>query len=301
MLVFGASTSDIVDAVYTYNVVTQHWDRPSALALLTRVIAPPGLGNSLPWLAATMVSLLAVPWLIRLCNRSAATTALPLLWLTGLLSYGIQARGLIYHLAPCFLAIAGLQAILLALVESGRVRVIGLTWKSGLTGGLAMIIALAVGYRMAAVYYSLPLALLTSDYSRHLARFPANNQITVADAIAFASRVQLAPRSDCLLVVGDVSALNFLTGVPQPTRFYYMQVLIKTRPPLPMASRWAELWDEDLAGADCHFALIPGRSDGADWVSGSSRVATALRRFLADYEASGTLGQNAGLIVYERK
>ncbi|MBE2241149.1 MAG: hypothetical protein IAE86_00215 [Burkholderiaceae bacterium] len=97
-----------------------------------------------------------------------------------------------------------------------------------------------------------------------------------------------------------MSSINYLSQRYQATRFYYFPILYLTQPPLPMTERWVDLWESDLASADCHFALVADwvRSD---WLSGSTRAAGALRQYLQAYRETGTLGATGGMVIYERR
>ena len=193
MLARGTATPDAVDALYTYNAVTRFVDAMPLGALLVKP------ANSLVWLGATLVSFLAMPWQLGRSTRSVATSVLPVLWLTGIVSYLAQSRGFMYHLAPSFLALAGGLAIALTHAASGRLRLARHRVGASGLAALAAAVALGLGYRLFDSYQALPDALLRADYKRHLSRFGAGDGVTVADAVAFVVKTDQLAAQECLL------------------------------------------------------------------------------------------------------
>jgi len=296
ILARGASWVEIVDGIYTYNITTQY-------------SGPQTLPDMVLWLlqfhyqsipAATLGSLPAVFWIFAGPIRSMTVTALPVLWLAGVLSFLIQWRGLDYHLAPCLVALIGCLAISVALVASGSVAPANNAWKRTIAAGVVAFSLAGIGIKLAASYHTLMPAILGGDYSSHLARFGAGDEVTVADTAGFARRLEALPPADCVLLVGNASSINYLSRRRMPTRFYYHHVLKYVRPPLPLAERWLSLWEEDLRSADCRLALVSD-SVAAQWLPESNRAAGALRRFLDGYRKSGMIGGGGGITVYERK
>jgi hypothetical protein len=149
-------------------------------------------------------------------------------------------------------------------------------------------------------YRSLPQALVHGDYARHLSRFKAGDGISAAEASAFVESLRNEPNSDCILAVGQGSAINYLSQRRLPTRFYYFPVLVNARPPLPMAQRWVDWWVSDLQAADCRFVLV-AQTVRKDWLNGPSQAAAALRRLLEGTRESGSLGAMGAIAVYTRK
>jgi len=295
VLARGTTLTEIVEAVYTYNVATQYVDGKS----FTDLMVPMLTYHFRWWAVITFASLPAVLWLFRTPNRSLAATALPVLWLTGILSCVIQWQGYGYHLAPCYLALAGMAAYSLALLATGSLTLGSTRWQQALGAGFVALALLAMGYKLAGAYKALPIALLAGDYGQYLSHFPAGDRLTVADVVSFLPRLDSLSPADCVLVVGTLSAINYLSRRPQPTRFYYFPVLDRIRSSLPLLERYVDFWERDLQAADCRYALI-ARGALTDF-RGPRRVADALRGFLRQYRESGVLGANGAMVVYERR
>ena len=311
VLSLGATLSDIIEAVYTLNVYT-YASNPSFVeanllldsinSVLFAQIRDRVFEGSW-WLLLTFACAPAALWIFHRDNRSIATTALPVLWLTGALSYFLQWRGQGYHMAPALITLAGGLAISAMLVSTKQGIIGSAGWKRAVGAGLIILALAGIGIKLAATYYSLPMALLAGDYGRHLSRFKANNESTlnVADVVTFVNRLEeLPPANECMLVMGTMSSINYLSKRRQPTRFYYFPVLVNATPPLPMAEHWIDLWERELKAVECRFVLL---ADGirAEWLPGSSRAAAALRGLMEQYRESGTLGAGRGMTVYERR
>jgi hypothetical protein len=295
VLARGTTLREVVDAVITYNVATQYVDRKS-LADLTGQMLTYYLRL---WSVINLASVPAIVWVFRRSNRSMAATALPVLWLTGILSCLLQWQGFGYHLAPCFMALAGTAVASLALVSTGQVNLGVASWRRTIGAGFVVIVLLGIGYRLAASFQTLPTAMLAGDYGQYLSRFPAGDDVTVSDTVSFVRRLDALPPTECVLVVGRVSAINYLARRPQPTRFYYFLLLDRMRSPMPLMDRWVDLWERDLKAADCRFALV-SRTARTDFL-GPSRVAVALHGFLEQYRETGFLGGDRGMAIHERK
>lgn len=300
VLLTGASAQDLIDNVYTFSLYTQFMDTPVYQRRDRLDVAWWVLREHVRWNWVLVLGCLpALLWSLRAGNRSIASTALPVLWLSGVLSCLVQSRGWPYHLAPSIIALAAMLPISLALVAEGRVRFGRGSWRAGLAIAFAALIAAGLGNRLVYLYGSVPPALASGHYERHLSRFTANDGIDLADALGFVRRLDTRPPNECVLVLGTVSSINYLSQRYQATRFYYFPILYLTQPPLPMADRWVRLWESDLDRADCHFVLV---ADWVlhDWLTGSTPAAAALREHLRAYRETGRLGAKGGMIIYER-
>ncbi len=296
VLLRGASLNDVIEAIYMYNAATQYVGDQSIAELMLRLLQFHYQG--IP--AVTFGSIPAIYWIFDRTNRSMAATSLFLLWLTGVLSYFAQWRGLPYHLAPCLIALSGGLAISTALVAAGRINAGHTAWKQSTVAGMVAVSLLWTGLKLAGSYRSLAPAFLEGDSKPHLERFSAGDDVNFAEVVAFVRRLDALPASECVLLVGDTSSINYLSKRRMPTRFYYYHVLRHLDPPTPMEDRWAGLWDADLRVADCRYALI-SRSVGTHWLREPGSVAASLRQFLGRYRESGTIGHDGGIVVYERK
>jgi len=311
VVALGTPLSDLVDAIYTYNVATQYLpvdmglpaggapSRAAARTLYSRLWAMSTQSQAQWWIAASLLSLPAFLGWLRPRHRSVAASAPLVLWLTGVLSFVIQSRGLGYHLSPCVPALtAGVTTAMSR--AAGRVLPGQAERGKGLRSAYVVVAALWIAARIAVNFHSLPAALATGDYAIHLARFNAGDELRASDVVAFARRVEATDSSGCLLAIGTVSAVNYLSERRQPTRFYYFPVIAKAREPMPMAQRWVTLWESDLKRANCRYVLIKDTID-RDWLPGQTRAAQALRTLLLDYRRVGTLGATGGVLVYERR
>jgi 4-amino-4-deoxy-L-arabinose transferase-like glycosyltransferase len=292
VVALGSSLREVLEAIYTYNLATHDVDSKP----LSHVIAEFFAYQLRHWSPLTLAAVPAIFWVFQRSYRSIATTALPVLWFTGILSYFAQWQGLGYHMAPCYLALAGLAPAGVALVATGRVRLGRVTTQRTIGAGLIGLVLAGIGFKLCSLYQSLPAAVLLGGYEHHLARFWAGDSLNVADAIAFTRRLEAIPERKCVLVVGTTSAIHYLSRNREPTRFYYFPVIDRMRSPLPMSERWLDLWEEDLKNADCRFALV------ARWVitdyRGPRRAEIALRKYLQGYRKTGVLG--GGMVVYRR-
>jgi hypothetical protein len=291
LMAHGTSWSELVDAVYTYNVGAQY-------------IGPQTLPDMLLWVLefhyrwVPMVALGAIPaiwWMIRAPERSMAAAAAFVLWTAGVLSFFIQWHGVAYHLAPCLLALCMLLAISFGLLADGRLPS-ARSVRNVMTAAVALSLA-AIAVKLGSYYRSLPGAFLAKNYDAHLSRFYVGDDVNVADVLDAVRRVDALPAQACVLLVGDPASINYLAKRHMGTRFYYYHVLKYAR--MPLAKRWTDLWAADLRAADCPIAFI-SRAAVTEWLPRPEPAPTALRNFLDHYRPAGVIGARGGLIVYER-
>jgi hypothetical protein len=292
----GLSFREIQDAVWTFNAETQFQGAQALPVLALRALVV----HVRWWPALTLGSLPALFWILRPANRSFASTALPMLWVAGILSYVAQRRGYGYHLSPCFPALAGGLAVSLALLGDGRLSFGDALWKKHARTAFVLLLLAGAGAKVAVSYAPLASALIARDYDRFLSRFSEGGGWTTADIVEFSRRLdRIAAPGEPVLIVDSDCAINYLSRRRNPTRFYLFHVLILSAPPLPMSERWLDQWERDLAAADVRFCLV-SRNVEADWLQGESRAARALRGFLTRYRPSETLGSCGPLRVYEQ-
>jgi len=296
VLLLGTTLDDLIEVPYLFSVSTQYIYNPNAASLSGVFLIT--MGRS--WAYVFLASAPAVVWLFRPANRSIASTALPILWLTGLISYFVQSKAFVYHLTPSFLAMIGLLSVSAAVLLNGELFASKPKLNRIALAGLMLIVVAHGGVRLTLSYGTLPGAILARDASGLLARFVENDDISIDDAVKFARRVGQGTQSGCLLLVGESSSINYLSRLRQPTGFYYFPVIAKAVPTLPMADKWHARWAADLNAADCHFALVARRVRD-NWLTKPSPMADTLREFLLRYKETGIVGKSGGLIVFERQ
>lgn len=297
VLVAGATLQNIFDLLYTFNVVRREVRNTSTIELGMRIWS---LRHHPWWYPSLASSLPAFLWFLRQRSRTSAGFSLLALWLTGILSYLIQGSGVGYHLAPALLAMAA--------ASSASVYLVGVALGSSERGALrrrigqffiAFVLAV-IGAKLVVAYYTLPAAIIDGNSSRHLSRFPTGNgDVTVADTLDFIRLMPPLAPTDCILAVGNDSAISYLSKHRQPTRFYYFDVLVNTRPGLPMTDRWLEYWANDIGKPVCPIILI-ARHIVDHWLDKDGFAQESLRKLLEYYKKSGDLGAGYGTVIYIR-
>lgn len=311
VVALGTPLSDLMDAIYRYNVATQFLPNDIGVGpdggqahgavrtVLARVWEALGQPRTQWWIGISLLSLPAFVRWLQPRHRTIAGSALIVLWMTGVLSFLVQGRGFGYHLSPCVpVLIAGLTASISHAAD--KVRRAEANRSKRLWATFYLVIAsLWILQRIVVAFYSLPVSLATGDYGFHLSRFNAGDRLVVSDVVDFARMVEQTDQSGCVFSVGSVSGINYLSKRRQPTRFYYFPVIAKARAPLPMAEHWLDLWESDLKKTHCRYIVIADDID-RDWLRGQSRAAQALRALLQDYRRVGALGATGGMVIYER-
>lgn len=296
----GTSLTELVEATLTFNRQTQFLDAPVYKQQRTLdVLWVVTYLNLRGWWPLALGSLPLVAWLLRAGNRSLASTALPVLWLSGALSCLVQSRGFAYHLSPCMLALCAAMPLSMALVAGQRLQFARAPWANKAAIILFPLASIGLLNNLAFWYWPVAQAVSAGHYEQHLARFPANDGLDMAQSVAFARRLEALPPADCVMSIGTMSSTNFLARRHQGTRFYYFPVLVLAAPPVPMADKWAGLWEADLQAARCPVILIAAWV-GNGWLSSPDRRAVALRQHLQAYHRTGTLGPSEGMAIYER-
>lgn len=271
LVMLGTPLGNLVDVMWTFNAA-RRIDKAVDYGAMLRLTGwwPVGLG---------LISLPAILRLAAPAQRNAAATSLPVLWLTGLASYILQARGNSYHLAAAALAYIAWAATVAAMALDRQLP----PKRRLLPGLLFAVFILGIASRIVLYFGNLPAAWSARDPSIHLAQFRENDGLSIGDSWQLSQDIARRDDSGCLLVVGRTSSVNLLSGLPQPTRFYYFNAI--KDPPAALAPRWTEQWEADLDRARCRFALV---TDAA-WLAATStgteadRVHAALRRLLEHY------------------
>lgn len=297
VLLSGTSLTELIDVTFVFLFSMQFADDPAARG--QRLLQVLWWTHGRKWADLTLAALPALVWLLDRRRRSVATTSLLVLWVTGVLSYAIQGRGLAYHLAPSFLALVGFVAVAPTALAGGRLAVTRPLIHRLALAGLLLFVLLGQAYKFNDLYGKVPRAWLDDDWSHHLAHFRDLDGITFKDSVEFAARAKSESTTDCLLAVSEVSSINYLSQLRQPTRFYYFPVIEHTRAPMPMTERWLAAWAAELKSSDCRYVLVARRAS-EKWQAEPSPAADSLRELLRGYRESGTLGKNGGLVVYER-
>jgi len=298
VLASGASIGDVLDAAVRYNATAQFSDHVPAWQVAARWAEV----HFRWWPATVLAAAGAAAWSFRGARRTASSTALPVLWLAGVLSFSVQGKGFPYHLSPCFPATVGLAAAAIPL--TGRLAAARLGPKGPLSlQALAGLVIFAAGvWKVGGQYASVPRALFTGDWMAHERRFHGGEELPFDEIRTLAAEVERSvPENETVLVVGSVSAVNLLSRRPQPTRFYYTWVLYWLDPSMPMAARWTELWRRDLETGRPRWCLIP-REHFTPWMDGDKAPARVLRTFLdAGYVRARRIGQESGFDLYVRR
>jgi len=295
VLARGTSWGELKDAIYTFNADTQFLGAPS-MAQMARMAL---FCHVRWWPALVLGSVPAALWLLRRPNRSIASTALPLLWLTGVLSYFIQRRAMGYHLCPSALALCASVPVSIALLASDRWGLGAGAWRKRIAVATCVLVLGGCAAKLGASFAPLGSALLARDLPRYWSTFGTDKDLSIADSVAFVERLKALPPDEPVLVVGFDNSISYLSRRRQPTRFYQFSILFLSKPPLSMAERWVDLWESDLKRATCRYALL-SRDVRTGWLGGDARAAGALREFLKSYHAAGFLGKDGAYEIYER-
>jgi len=295
VLARGSTGGEIRDAIYTFNVETQFMGALPISVMTTKAL----FFHARWWPVLVLGSVPAVLWLLQRPNRSVASTALPLLWLTGILSYFIQRRAMGYHLSPSVLALCGCVPISIALLASDRWGLGSGAWRKRISAAACVLVLAGCAVKLATFFAPLGSALLARDMSRYWATYFTDRNLSISDSLAFVERLKARPPDEPVFVVGFDNSINYLSRHPQPTRFYLFSIIHLTRPPLSMADRWVEFWESDLKRARCRYALI-SKQVRTEWLDGDTRAARALREFLKAYRSTGFLGKDDAYEIYER-
>ena len=287
----GTTWDELLDSIYTYNLHAQYADSKS----LAQLLHP---RNSVTFCLALIASIPATIWLMASPQRSIASTALPILWVVGLISFLVQRKGFAYHLSPSFLAMIGAVSMSVVLVADGRA--FG-SW-SALSGtkriALAAMLLAGIGAGVVRAYDGLIPAAITGEYSRYYARFHSGGNMSVADAVGLISEIGLLSSEDCAFVVGASLLVNLQTRRPQPTAFYIPAILASANAPMPMASRWRARWREDIENLRCTYVLVAARD--AKWLESEDSSARLLAAKLDNnYRAIRRVG-SSDVVLYQR-
>jgi hypothetical protein len=288
LLVFkGTPALNLIDAMWHYNAARR----------LDKVVDYPAMFSVTGWWPLGL-AVICAPAIARLASpqgRNLAATSLLLMSVTGVVSYFVQATGNSYHLAPACLAGMAWAAVVVSMaLERGRQP--GPGWVPAL---LSVVFLLGIGSRLVFYFGDLPAAVAARDPTLYLAKFRENDGLTLADSWRLGHDIARRDDSGCLLVAGRTSSVNFFARLPQPTRFYFFNVI--KAPPQPMAGRWAAQWETDLAHKTCRFALVtdaawlPTMRPGPE----ADRVDAALRQLLGKYATQQRVGASQWTL-YER-
>jgi len=299
LLAEGCALREVIDGLFVSNLYEQYAD-PFPLKTLALTLFQVHLEW---WPLLTLGGGVASVWIFRRPNRSIGTTVLPLLWISGVLSYLIQRRGYPYHLSACFPALVGLLAIALERAWAFRPTACTVLGWNRAAATVALIVLLVGGRKLYANYGALPLALLRQDLSVHWSRFSDGDGLTVADAVVIARRLERSvPVGETVLLLGTDRSINFLSRRAQSTRFYDGPFQFTLRPPLPMAKRWLTLLESDLGSTTASVCLIRRTEAITAWLKAGGPAAQALGDQLArSYQKQDSVEAYPGFDVYARR
>jgi hypothetical protein len=293
VLLQGATLTDLEEAVWIYNIETQFVDKAGFVELTTTFATV----HFVWWHFIAVGGLATAAYVLGFRRSSLPATSLVALWVAGVLSYFVQSKWYQYHLAACYLALAGLVCLGLGRVLSAWPASARFRW---VPVGLVAIVFLATLKKLHVNYSTLP-ELVRGDRRAHFARFVEGNSLTVADALDLVelARATVAP-NESLYVFGSASSVNFLSARVQPTRFFYAPVIQNATPPLPMARQWVRLFANDLARAMPRLCVVE-RAD-LKWLRGHGEPEKVLRRFLeAHYRPTDPPRRDAAYVLYARR
>lgn len=293
----GASLTEIINCVYTYNIGVQFSHQDNSPWIKRSLIDT----HLRWWPLFTVAALPAALWGLRRPQRTLATTAFLGLWISGLLSFLIQQKGYIYHLGICLPPLLGLAFTSLGLAQKAIVTKRGLTAGRGLGVVVALILSGILATKISHAYSGLSAAITHGDWDSYWSRYTAGDDMTFSKSIVLSRTIERAvPPDGTVLVVGTNSSINFLSRRAEPTRFFYAPVLIDAQPPLPMAERWLELWEQDLRAMESPLCVVSlTLHDG--WLKGNSRAARALQQSLTrHYQPTEPTSPDTNVRIYRR-
>jgi hypothetical protein len=220
----------------------------------------------------------------------ARASLLPLLWAAGWIAYAVQNQGFPYHLGIVFAAMMSVLfsglGMLSARVSSRQSLAVRL-----LAVALLCVPVFGTAIKLANAHAASLRWLLGFESSEvHYARFPAGDDLTVAQAVRLADdAMATVPEGEPVLVWGTAALVNFIAVRPQPTRFYYAPILWSLGLSEPVAERWRRWLREDLEARPPQLCVIPRDEIGP------AKLGVELSALLEDfltrgYERTGELG-----------
>lgn len=280
----GAGLSDIWECALVYNAVTQGWEAATLMELIVR-----GWGwllHSWHWIALTAVIGFFT------FSQSPAGRRIHALFVTLLLvgfgSYWGQGKAYAYHLGVVFTTMCYFSALGLGTCwHSVCAERWVLRWLSRMVLGLVVLGGFA---KIANLQPQAAYLVGFRSWETLMAEYTAG-AATMKEVGELIERLQseVAPEQP-IFVWGTESVINHLTGSPQPTRFYYGPLLVNARPPLPMADRWNDLFEQDLAEnppAACVISLpLQAQAQRLD-----APVAQKVEAVLRDFRLIGRFGE----------
>lgn len=280
--------------------------RPAyATDTITQLLSAVGRPGTFRFWHLLVLMPLPVAWVLyRRRGDPLALTGLLLLWLSGIISALAQRKGFAYQSSAAILTGIGMfsAAVALCFEAAARGGSGSPHWRRWILCGCGVALLAMLPWRLHVSYGRLPQALGGRGLDWHAANFSgeAGRYLTMADVHAVVRRLRDEGGGGCLYFVGESSAINLLTGRPQPTRFFYLPMLKLAEPPLPMAQRWNELYAADLSAAQCEEVFV-SRARNREWLEGPRPAARALRRFLEKYRLRERIGVDGGIEVYVRR
>src|SRR5213078_4199233 len=204
VLARGTTWGELRDAVYTFNAETQFIGAVPFSELALKAL----FFHARWWPFLVLGSVPAALWVLRRPNRSVASTALPLLWLTGVLSYFIQRRGMGYHFSPSILAFCASVPVSIALLASDRWGLGSGAWRKRIAAAACLLVLAGCAVKLAASYAPLAPALLARDMSRYWSTCYTDKDLRISDSLEFVERLERRPPGEPVLVVGFDNSIN---------------------------------------------------------------------------------------------
>jgi hypothetical protein len=198
------------------------------------------------WISAGAAAGLAANLLRRGPDWAARNLLFPALWVTGIVSYVLQAQGLGYTLGVSYAATVPILCSGLGLISFRHRPLRG--WRTVLLAALAAVPVLGTAKKWSSEFRSSARWLtgrITAE--AHYAAFGAGDGISTAEAMTLAAELKRTiPPGGTILVWGRANVVNFLARRPQPTRFHHNAVIMRSYLPARLSRRWNAWFREEV-------------------------------------------------------
>jgi hypothetical protein len=255
------------------------------------------IGRNWNWSFLATCAALAARLLRREEDGLARNLLFPVLGVTGVASFLLQAQGLGYTLAPIWAATVPILCSGLALlpVESRR-------WPrlAAALSAVLLLLPVAGAAKKWSGQLGSSFAWLSGRISRdaHYAHWDAGDGLTAADVLALGAELERAvPPDGTVLVWGRANGVSFMARRAQPTRFHHNVTITRAYLPQPLASRWNDRFRSELEAKAPAYCLV--NLGELTFPPPQPESATFLAQYLAsEYELVRKVGDDA---LYRRR